>query len=143
MVHTYCVNSDCIIGRHRIADPSTVRPADALTAGVCTTCHAVRWWRHGTELDPWDGALLGFGQAALLETLTAVGAPGECVLVCRAPAGTRLTWLPSRRWFEAAPQLFVAREGRRLLMSSPNPVLTGVMTHRRSRLALLRNPVPV
>jgi hypothetical protein len=137
------VNSTCANGHQRLAVLDTVRSGDALLAAVCPDCRAVTWWLNGAEIECWDGAMLGFGRAVVLEKLAAVGAPGDEVLICRPPAGTRLAWLPTRRWVEAAPQLFVAREGRRLLMSSPNPALTGVMTSQKSHLALLKKPVPV
>jgi hypothetical protein len=137
------VNSTCANGHQGLAGLETVRSGDALLAAVCPDCRAVNWWLNGAEIECWDGAMLGFGRAVITERLAAVGAPGDEVLICRPPAGTSLAWLPPKRWVEVAPQLFVAREGRRLLMSSPNPALTGVMTSRRSHLALLKKPVPV
>lgn len=130
-------------GHQRLAALETVRVADGLVAAVCPQCRTITWWLEGNTIDAWDGATTSFGHSTILERLPAVGAPGPEVVVCRPPVGTRLAWLPARRWFEAAPQLFVAREGRRLLISSPNPLLSNWAISRANHWSRPMLPVPV
>ena len=80
------MNLTCVNGHQGSAELATVRPSDDLVAVVCPVCYTISWSLRGTEIDQWDGAMLGFGRALLLEKMAAVGAPGEDVLICRPPA---------------------------------------------------------
>lgn len=99
-----------------------------MAVSICGECGAVMWWdREGRRHDAWEATRATFGQAPVLSRLPAVGAPGPEVLVCRAPAGVRLAWMPERVWLESAPELYVARDGRRFLIASPSCDLSAVL----------------
>jgi hypothetical protein len=111
-------------------------------ARVCPRCRTVAWSIDGRTLDPWEAVAVAFGGATVLDRLPAVGAPGNEVLVCRPTAPTRLAWLPARRWVAAAPDLFVTKQGRVLLITSPSPVLGEVLGEEPLQPVRHLAPVP-
>jgi hypothetical protein len=119
-----------------------VNPSKDLMARVCPRCRTVDWTIAGRAVDPWEAVEVAFGGATVLERLPAVGAPGTEVLVCRPGPGIRLAWLPGRRWVAAAPDLFVTKQGRVLLITSPNPALGDVLAQEPLRPARHLAPVP-
>jgi hypothetical protein len=78
------------------------------------------------EVDPAVALARLFGSFDLVAALAGVGAPGSMVLAYR-PDSRRgraaMRALPRRRWIEAAPDLWIAHDGDRLLMAPANPVL--------------------
>ncbi len=99
----------------------------AFTLEMCPQSGEGRWLDSADdELDP-AVALAGlFGSFDLMTALDGIGAPGPTVLAYRPDSRrgrTAMRSLPLRRWFEAAPTLWVTHDGERLLMSPTNPVL--------------------
>jgi hypothetical protein len=96
------------------------RVTSRVSVTVCPHCLGVTWWLDEAVTDPWDAVAAVFGEATVVDRLPAVAAPGYEVLICRQPPRAGMGWLPIYTWLEAAPGLFMAREGRHLLITSPH-----------------------
>jgi hypothetical protein len=128
------MNLDCLAGHDAMEpDPRAGFAFSDLRAAACPECDAVVWWNADTRLVAWDGLTMGIGQATIVDRISAVSAPSQEVVVCRTPPGFRLGWLPRHRWVEAAPDVFLARSGRHLLLSSPTLDVAALFNRPRVR----------
>ena len=126
-----CDSGWCHNDNHAQAEPRS-RVTSRIAVSHCRSCRTLTWWADEVRADPWDALATAFGEARVIDRLPGVAAPGTEVLVCRQPPGTSTSWLPARTWLEAAPDLFVARDGRQLLISSPSVDLRAVFGDRPS-----------
>ena len=128
------MNLDCLSGHETIEpDPRAGFTFAHLRAAACPECDVVVWWNGEQRLPAWDGLTMGIGQATIIDRMPAISAPSEEVVVCRTPGGFRLGWLPRHRWVEAAPEVFLARSGRYLLLSSPSLDLAVLFNRGQAR----------
>jgi len=93
---------------------------------LCPRTDEATWLRRGSEVDPAVAMAALFGQFDLCGVLPATAAPGERAFAYR-PNGRRgrsaMRALPLRRWFEAAPDLWLGHDGEMLLLAPSDPIL--------------------
>jgi hypothetical protein len=93
---------------------------------ACADCGTIDWFRRGRAIDAFDGMAEVFGMFDLVATLPAIHAPGNQVMLYRAPRGVSrnlLSALPARTWLEATPGLAISHDGRHLLVAPTDPTV--------------------
>lgn len=104
-----------------------------LVADVCHEAGTVDWSEGDDPVDPAAAVARLFGDFDLRAAAPALHAPGSVVIVC-TPAtrtgGRTLEAVPSDRWLEAMPSLWMRAAGRSLLLSATDPLLSGRLLRR-------------
>ena len=97
---------------------------------ACGVCGLVEWFGANGAIDPAEGVAALFGSYDLIGPMRAVGAPAPEVLAYRPGRSTRaaLGVLPESTWLRAAPDLWIATDGRVLLLAATDPLLTQNLT---------------
>ena len=126
------MNLECLSGHEAIEpDPRSGFTFLDLRAAACPECDAVVWW-NGEDPAPGLGRRdHGHRQAAIIDRMPAISAPSEEVVVCRTPSGSGSAGSPAIVGSRRRPDVFMARSGRHLLLSSPTLDLADLFNRRR------------
>lgn len=97
-----------------------------LEVEICPADQSLNWFDGTDRLDPQVAMARLFGEFNLMAVLPGLHSPGHTVLVYQPPSRRHLGWmlqLPSRRWVEAVPGLWLTHDGSNLHLSSTDPML--------------------
>jgi hypothetical protein len=111
------------------------RPVEVADIQVvaCERCGLVEWLGTTRLLDPSEGMAALFGDFHLEGRLPAVRAPGQDVLMYRAPnrkAQGRLDAFPAHVWLMVDTHLWLSHDGENLLLVPTTPLLMENLTRR-------------
>jgi hypothetical protein len=113
--------------------PCRHRPVEVAGIQVvaCDECDTVEWWGATGALDPAEGMAALFGDFRLVGRLPTVRAPGQEVLMYRAPGRKTRTYLgafPSHVWMRVDTHLWLSHDGEHLLLVPTTPLLMENLT---------------
>lgn len=111
------------------------RPVEVADIQVvaCEACGLVEWLGAARPLDPSEGMAALFGDFRLVGRLPAVRAPGQDVLMYRAPnrkAQGHLGAFPAHVWLMVDDNLWLSHDGEHLLLVPTTPLLLENLTRR-------------
>lgn len=117
------------------SSPCIHRPADVAGIRVvaCGQCGTVEWFGTTRPLDPSEGMAALFGNFELAGRLPAVRAPGDEVLMYRAPGRKgrgSLEAFPAHVWLRVDEHLWLSHDGEHLLLVPTTPLLMENLTKR-------------
>ncbi|HKZ29689.1 MAG TPA: hypothetical protein VJ482_08630 [Acidimicrobiia bacterium] len=98
---------------------------------ACDACATVEWLGPTRSLDPTEGMAKLFGNFSLVGRLPAVRAPGQEVLLYRAPgreAWANLDAFPPHVWLQVDANLWLSHDGEHLLLVPTTPLLMDNLT---------------
>lgn len=97
---------------------------------ACGHCGLLEFFGARGSLDPAEGVAGLFGNFELVGPLAAVGAPARRVLVYRPARGRKaaLAVLPEGVWLRAGAELWIASDGRALMLATPNDLMVENLT---------------
>ncbi|HSJ34556.1 MAG TPA: hypothetical protein VLB85_05835 [Acidimicrobiia bacterium] len=97
---------------------------------ACGQCGLLEFFGARGPLDPAEGIAGLFGNFDLVGPLPAVGAPARRVLVYRPARGRKaaLAVLPEGVWMRAATDLWIASDGRVLMLATPDDLMVDNLT---------------
>lgn len=97
---------------------------------ACGSCGMLEFFGARGALDPAEGVAGLFGNFELVGPLAAVGAPARRVLVYRPARGGKaaLAVLPEGVWLRAGAELWIASDGRALMLATPNELMVENLT---------------
>ena len=98
---------------------------------ACGPCGTVEWLGANRSLEPAEGIAALFGGFRLVSRLPAVRAPGDEVLMYRAPsrrARTHLRTFPPYVWMKVDTNLWLSHDGEHLLLVPTTPLLLDNLT---------------
>jgi hypothetical protein len=97
---------------------------------ACGSCGLLEFFGARGPLDPAEGVAGLFGNFDLVGPLEAVGAPSRRVLVYRPARGRKaaLAVLPEGVWLRAGADLWIASDGRVLMLATPNDLMVDNLT---------------
>jgi len=97
---------------------------------ACGQCGLLEFFGARGPLDPAEGIAGLFGNFDLVGPLPAVGAPARRVLVYRPARGRKaaLAVLPEGVWMRAATDLWLASDGRVLMLATPDDLMVDNLT---------------
>lgn len=97
---------------------------------ACGQCGLLEFFGARGPLDPAEGIAGLFGNFDLVGPLPAVGAPARRVLVYRPARGRKaaLAVLPEGVWMRAASDLWIASDGRVLMLATPDDLMVDNLT---------------
>ncbi len=105
----------------------------ALVADTCEATGTMAWTDRSGPLDPAEAVARLFGDFDLRSAAPVLHAPGP-ILVVSTPASRRgretLSTVPSDRWLQAMPSLWIRSAGSTLLLSPTDGGLTGRLLRR-------------
>ena len=97
---------------------------------VCGEDASTTWSEEGEAIDGAEAMAILFGDFDLTGCLDGVGAPGAAVLVYEPGrrGHARMAAFPAHHWLEATPGLWFTHDGRHLLLSPSDPLITENLT---------------
>lgn len=105
----------------------------SLAAEICDETGTVAWSDGDGPVDPTVAVARLFGDFDLRAAAPALHAPGATVIVCTPATRTgarALQQVPSDRWVEAMPSLWMRAADRSLLLSPTEPLLSARLLRR-------------
>lgn len=97
---------------------------------ACPACGLVEWFGPQGAVDPAEAMAALFGSFDLIGSVPCVGAPARSVLAYgTGPARRRaLDILPRHCWLAASPELWLATDGRVLLLATTDELMIRNLT---------------
>jgi hypothetical protein len=99
---------------------------DEVAVAACGECGRVDWFGTEGKVDPAEAVAALFGSFDLIGPMEALAAPSSQVLAYKAPNPRKrrnLDALPQGVWLKVGPSLWLAHDGRVLLLATTHPLL--------------------